>query len=88
MGELCTGAAGPTPVCPGERHITKATARHTLTPMREPPRGPGQGKPSVSGWRTAGGSELVEVNPPPRQVARRPAASRTMSTRERMPSLR
>ncbi|GHI02591.1 hypothetical protein Scel_09120 [Streptomyces cellostaticus] len=44
---VCTGVAGPTPVCPGERHALYARTRIPRLPMREPPRGLGEGKPSV-----------------------------------------
>ncbi|GGU86413.1 hypothetical protein GCM10010260_19390 [Streptomyces filipinensis] len=35
------------PVCPGERHAPYARTRNPRLPMREPPRGLGEGKPSV-----------------------------------------
>ncbi|AEY92520.1 hypothetical protein SHJG_7253 [Streptomyces hygroscopicus subsp. jinggangensis 5008] len=41
------GVAGPTPMCPGERHAHYARTRNPWLPMREPPRGLGEGKPSV-----------------------------------------
>ncbi|GGW20238.1 hypothetical protein GCM10018980_64890 [Streptomyces capoamus] len=46
-GGVCMGAAGPTPICPGERHALYARTRNPRLPMREPPRGWGEGKPSV-----------------------------------------
>ncbi|ARP73050.1 hypothetical protein LK07_28365 [Streptomyces pluripotens] len=83
LSGVCTGGGRPGrgwgihPVCPGERHGPYARTRNPRLPMREPPRGWGEGKPSVR-----------SVNQPCSHFARRPAANRTMSTRDRIPSLR
>ncbi|CAL2070458.1 hypothetical protein GCM10009566_51350 [Streptomyces murinus] len=45
---LCTVVGGGSdPLYPGERYAHYARSRKLRLPMREPPRGSGEGKPSV-----------------------------------------
>ncbi|TWV44557.1 hypothetical protein FRZ03_17455 [Streptomyces misionensis] len=46
-GGVVHGGRGTDPLCPGERHAHYARSRNPRLPMREPPRGLGEGKPSV-----------------------------------------
>ncbi|PNV32040.1 hypothetical protein C1708_06815 [Streptomyces sp. DH-12] len=62
-------------MCPSDRHVSHARTGPGAVPMREPPKGAGQGKPSVAGRGPARFRPARPMTAPsegPRGTGRRP----------------